>query len=57
MYWLRLTTVVLVLLVFSHGIFGQVVQPNSKVNTKNSAATTQKTASPQVSTANLTKSD
>jgi len=56
MHWLRLTTLVLVLSVFTHAIFGQVVQPSSNQNTKNSAITTKKTAT-QPSTDILTISD
>lgn len=57
MNWLRLTTLVLVLSVFTHGIFGQVVQPGSKQAPQKSAATAQKTASPQVNTNILTRPD
>merc|ERR1711988_526165 len=57
MNWLRLTTLVLVLTVLSHGIFGQAVQPSGKQTPNKSAATTPKTASPQVNMKVLTKSD
>jgi len=48
---------VLVLTVLSHGIFGQAVQSSSKQTPNKSAATTPKTASPQVNMKVLTKSD